>query len=38
MIDKEIRKRSIHNLTGIGADAICKSDDMVPQTMTTKGC
>jgi len=30
--------KSIHNLTSIGADAMCKTDDMVLSIMTTKGC
>ena len=30
--------RSIHNLTSIGADAMCKTDDMVLNIMTSKSC
>ena len=30
--------RSIHNLTSIGADAMCKTDDMVLNIMTSKTC
>ncbi|MBQ8713276.1 MAG: serine dehydratase subunit alpha family protein [Prevotella sp.] len=30
--------KSIHNLTSIGADAMCKTDDMVLGIMTSKGC
>ena len=30
--------RSIHNLTSIGADAMCKTDEMVLSIMTNKGC
>ena len=30
--------KSIHNLTSIGADAMCKTDDMVLNIMTSKGC
>ncbi len=30
--------KSIHNLTSIGADAMCKTDDMVLRIMTNKGC
>ncbi|MBQ8487506.1 MAG: serine dehydratase subunit alpha family protein [Prevotella sp.] len=30
--------KSIHNLTSIGADAMCKTDDMVLSIMTSKGC
>lgn len=30
--------RSIHNLTSIGADAMCKTDDMVLHIMTSKSC
>ena len=30
--------RSIHNLTSIGADAMCKTDDMVLNIMTSKDC
>lgn len=30
--------KSIHNLTSIGADAMCKTDEMVLRIMTTKGC
>ena len=29
--------RSIHNLTAIGADAMCQTDDLVLRIMTTKG-
>ena len=29
--------KSIHNLTSIGADAMCKTDDMVLNIMTSKG-
>ena len=30
--------KSIHNLTSIGADAMCKTDEMVLNIMTNKGC
>ena len=30
--------KSIHNLTSIGADAMCKTDEMVLNIMTSKGC
>ena len=30
--------KSIHNLTSIGADAMCKTDDMVLNIMTSKKC
>jgi L-cysteine desulfidase len=30
--------KSIHNLTSIGAEAMCKTDEMVLNIMTTKGC
>ena len=30
--------RSIYNLTSIGADAMCKTDEMVLNIMTSKGC
>ena len=30
--------KSIHNLTSIGAEAMCKTDDMVLNIMTSKGC
>jgi len=30
--------QSIHNLTSIGADAMCKTDDMVLNIMTSKDC
>ena len=30
--------KSIHNLTSIGADAMCKTDEMVLSIMTSKGC
>ena len=30
--------KSIHNLTSIGADAMCPTDEMVLNIMTTKGC
>ena len=37
IVDDDV-DRSIHNLTSIGADAMCKTDDMVLQIMATKGC
>ena len=37
IVDNDV-DRSIHNLTSIGADAMCKTDDMVLQIMATKGC
>ena len=30
--------KTIHNLTTIGADAMCKTDELVLNIMTTKGC
>ena len=30
--------RTIHNLTAIGADAMCQTDHLVLRIMTTKGC
>ena len=36
IVDDDV-DRSIHNLTSIGADAMCKTDDMVLQIMATKG-
>ncbi len=35
IVDESVDK-SIHNLTSIGADAMCKTDDMVLSIMTTK--
>ena len=37
IVDDDI-DRSIHNLTAIGADAMCITDEMVLQIMTSKGC
>ena len=37
IVDDDI-DRSIHNLTAIGADAMCITDEMVLRIMTTKGC
>ena len=37
IVDDDI-DRSIHNLTAIGADAMCNTDEMVLQIMTSKGC
>ncbi|MBR6187568.1 MAG: serine dehydratase subunit alpha family protein [Prevotella sp.] len=37
IVDESVDK-SIHNLTSIGADAMCKTDDMVLRIMTNKGC
>jgi L-cysteine desulfidase len=37
IVDDDI-DRSIHNLTAIGADAMCITDEMVLNIMTTKGC
>jgi L-cysteine desulfidase len=37
IVDDDV-DRSIHNLTSIGADAMCRTDDMVLQIMATKGC
>ena len=37
IVDDDV-DRSIRNLTSIGADAMCKTDDMVLSIMTTKGC
>lgn len=37
IVDDDI-DRSIHNLTAIGADAMCNTDEMVLNIMTTKGC
>lgn len=37
IIDDDV-DRSIHNLTNIGADAMVKTDDMVLDIMTHKGC
>ena len=36
-VDDDI-DRSIHNLTAIGADAMCVTDEMVLGIMTSKGC
>ena len=36
IVDDSVDK-SIRNLTGIGADAMCKTDDMVLNIMTSKG-
>ena len=30
--------KTIHNLTAIGADAMCQTDELVLRIMTTKGC
>lgn len=35
IVDDDV-DRSIHNLTSIGADAMCKTDDMILNIMTTK--
>ena len=37
IVDDSVDK-SIHNLTSIGADAMCKTDDMVLNIMTSKDC
>ena len=37
IVDDDI-DRTIHNLTAIGADAMCITDEMVLNIMTTKGC
>ena len=37
IVDDDVDK-SIHNLTSIGADAMCKTDDMVLNIMTSKDC
>jgi len=37
IVDDDV-DRSIRNLTSIGADAMCKTDDMVLNIMTNKGC
>ena len=37
IVDDDV-DRSIHNLTSIGADAMCKTDDMVLHIMAAKGC
>ena len=37
IVDDDI-DRSIHNLTAIGADAMCITDEMVLDIMTNKGC
>ena len=37
IVDDDV-DRSIHNLTSIGADAMCKTDDMVLNIMTSKDC
>ena len=37
IVDDDI-DRSIHNLTAIGADAMCITDEMVLEIMTNKGC
>ena len=37
IVDDSVDK-SIHNLTAIGADAMCKTDELVLNIMTTKGC
>ena len=35
IVDDDVDK-SIHNLTSIGAEAMCKTDDMVLSIMTSK--
>jgi L-cysteine desulfidase len=35
IVDDDV-DRSIHNLTSIGADAMCKTDEMILDIMTTK--
>jgi L-cysteine desulfidase len=35
IVDDDVDK-SIHNLTSIGAEAMCKTDDMVLNIMTSK--
>ena len=37
IVDDDV-DRSIHNLTAIGADAMCLTDEMVLNIMTSKGC
>lgn len=37
IVDDDI-DRTIHNLTAIGADAMCQTDDLVLRIMTNKGC
>ena len=37
IVDDDI-DRTIHNLTAIGADAMCATDNLVLRIMTTKGC
>ena len=37
IVDDDV-DQSIHNLTSIGADAMCKTDDMVLNIMTSKDC
>jgi L-cysteine desulfidase len=37
IVDDDI-DRSIHNLTAIGADAMCITDELVLNIMTSKGC
>ena len=37
IVDDDVDK-SIHNLTSIGADAMCKTDDMILNIMTSKDC
>ena len=37
IVDDSVDK-TIHNLTSLGADAMCKTDEMVLNIMTTKGC
>ena len=37
IVDDSVDK-SIHNLTAIGADAMCKTDELVLDIMTSKGC
>jgi L-cysteine desulfidase len=37
IVDDDVDK-SIRNLTSIGADAMCKTDDMILNIMTSKDC
>lgn len=37
IVDDDV-DRTIHNLTAIGADAMCQTDNLVLRIMTTKGC
>jgi len=37
-IVEECVDKTIHNLTAIGADAMCQTDDLVLRIMTNKGC